>query len=351
MRLKIYIISVLLIFCTDIYAFDKNITQLDIRVGILSDQFTLNGQPTFLLGVSYFDGRNFHQSDLNKLAANGFNLIRIWLDWRTDNFFDENGSWREGAEQDLIGLVDYANSQGLVVDVTILDNNMSFGDSQSKRRQVVQKVVEALKGKTNILFDLVNEHNHIGYNTIVSHGEASLLRSIVKTIDQDRIVTISSTGCHILCGSTIDGLDRTNIQEELNEVKVDVLTTHFLRDDKWARKTGQRVTILKNYLVSIGKNIPIYLQEEDRRSDGTGPDADDFLTAAVQARDAGAAGWIFHTSAGYNLAENDFFKNLDLVEQMVVNELPIRIFGSKNGDSDNIAPSPPKGVNVTVDSK
>ena len=54
-------------------------------LGISGDNFTINGTPTFLLGVSYFDALDWRTSDLDGLHARGFNLIRIFLDWKTDN--------------------------------------------------------------------------------------------------------------------------------------------------------------------------------------------------------------------------------------------------------------------------
>jgi len=302
-------------------------SQSGISLGISGDRFTLNGQPTFLLGVSYFDARSHHKSDLNNLAKKGFNLIRIWLDWRDNPFFNTDGNWRRGAEQDLIDLIDFANSLGLVVDVTILDGNMSFGDSQSKRRQAVLNVTEALKGKTNVLFDLVNEHDSTNDNKIpVSHSELNELRDLVKSIDSDRIVTVSSGTNHILSGN--DNLQENNVDEEVSIAQVDVLTPHLTRDSDWSMMTGHRVRKIKDYLSTIGRNIPVYLQEEARRGhSGLDPSKEEFLTAAVQARNAGAAGWVFHTDAGFNLAERSFFEGLDSIERAVVDELPCHIFG------------------------
>ncbi|MFB3042499.1 MAG: hypothetical protein ACE1ZS_11965, partial [Candidatus Poribacteria bacterium] len=66
---------------------DSNISQpllaqSNLVLGAADDRFTINNIPAFLLGASYFDGRNYHESDLIALSAKGFNLIRVWLDWR-----------------------------------------------------------------------------------------------------------------------------------------------------------------------------------------------------------------------------------------------------------------------------
>ncbi len=100
------------------------------------------------------------------------------------------------------------------------------------------------------------------------------------------------------------------------------LTPHFSRYGDWSNLTGERVETLKDYLDSIGRNIPVYLQEEARRGwNDMYPSADDFKTAASQARDSGAAAWVFHTSAGYELDDKSFFDALDSVEKEVIDEL------------------------------
>ncbi len=303
------------------------LAQSNLVLGISGDRFTINDAPTFLLGVSYFDGRNYHESDLVTLSAKGFNLIRVWLDWREDSYLDEKGNWLSGADQDLLRLVDFANTQGLIVDIAILDKNAAFGNSESSRNQAVQNVANLLKNKTNVLFDLANEHDTSGFVLQLTHSDAANLSAMVKQIDPDRLVTISSTGCHIIC-TDVNNVDTGNIRAEIDEVNVDVFTPHFLRGNDWAEKMGPRLTAIKNYLQSINKSIPVYLQEESRRKDNTGPAKDEFFKAAEDAVNLGAAAWIFHTAAGFSLKDSAFFDNLDSTEQAVIDELSSRIFGS-----------------------
>lgn len=322
---------------------DALFAQANTRLGIAGDKFTINGSPTFLLGVSYFDGRNYHESDLVSLRAKGFNLIRVWLDWRTDHYFDDNGNWLSGADQDLVRLADFANASGLVVDVTILDNNAPFGTNESKRTRAVQNVTTLLKDRPNVFFDVANEHDHPGFVTPIEHSIGAELVSLVKQIDPDRIVTISSTGCHVICGTDISNIGKNNVKEEIDQVKVDVLTPHFLRSDTWADKLARRLSAVKSHLQSLNKNIPIYLQEENRRKNNTGPSKDDFFKAVRDAVNGGAAGWIFHTAAGFTLQSNTFFDNLDPTEREVVDELGNRLPGST---VDRVAPASPRNVKV-----
>src|SRR5207244_12015875 len=118
----------------------------------------VNGQQKFLLGVSYFDASNWRTSDLDDLAARRINLIRIWLDWGTAgdgrSFFDGSGALVQGSK--LLSLVRAANSRGIVVDVTILDPGLTFTDVN----RALQEVATALRDEPNVLFDVMNEHDH-----------------------------------------------------------------------------------------------------------------------------------------------------------------------------------------------
>jgi hypothetical protein len=76
-------------------------------------------------------------------------------------------------------------------------------------------------------------------------------------------------------------------------------------------------------LQSRGLSLPIYLQEEARRGhSGLDPLEGEFVQAASEAVGAGAAAWIFHTDAGFDLAASTFFDALDPVEAIVVDTLP-----------------------------
>jgi hypothetical protein len=71
----------------------------------------------------------------------------------------------------------------------------------------------------------------------------------------------------------------------------------------------------------------VFLQEEARRGhSGLNPAATEFLDAALKARDAGAAGWIFHTDAGFDLSgSRTFFGNLDAEERRAVDRLASQV--------------------------
>jgi len=78
---------------------------------------------------------------------------------------------------------------------------------------------------------------------------------------------------------------------------------------------------LRAALDRAGRQLPIYLNEE-RREDGGAPlGADSYGQAIDQARRAGAAGWLFHTAAGFELAKTPFLDALTLEERAALGRL------------------------------
>lgn len=54
-------------------------------LGSRNSQFTINGEPAFLLGISYYGGlgasEDFVRQDLDDLQRHGFNWLRVWATW------------------------------------------------------------------------------------------------------------------------------------------------------------------------------------------------------------------------------------------------------------------------------
>ena len=298
-------------------------------LGISADRFTVNGATKFLLGLSYFDALGWKVSDLDGLQSRGFNLIRIWLDWgiwtdRSRSFFNEDGSMKNA--QTILDLVRAAAARGIVVDVTILNScSVQGGECASSGFQnmeiaktAIKNAVNLLRSEPNVFFDIVNERD-----TDVGIWTNSVMTDLVnaaKQQDANAIITFSHTG------DLDDGSGA--MDAELN-TGIHLVAPHYRRTTGWYDQTDQRVNATKGYLASVGRKIPVYLQEEQRRGFHTVPTyvvedhpKEEFFQAAREAMNSGAAGWVFHTAAGFELSDTrSIFENLDNVEREVVDGL------------------------------
>lgn len=315
-------------------------------LAVSDDKFTINGEETFLLGSSYFDAKDWSESDFQYLSENGFNLIRIWLDWMGsypiipsdwrdyDGYFENDGTINSANQADLLNLVRTAKGHGIVVDVTIMQPR-SFGGNLDLRENAVRSTVSLLKDETNVFFDILNEYTCAGAPKFpLNDLEVNQLIIAGRSEDPGAIFT-ASFGAGMV-------MDLNRIADLVTITDVDLLAIHLGRTCDWGVDTGVRVTQLKNHLQSIGKNIPIYLQEPQRRgwktpdcSDFRGgedynpphPYKADFLTAANRAVKSGAASWVFHSYASYILDDEDLYDNFDDIEKAVVQEIRYAAFG------------------------
>ena len=98
-------------------------------------------------------------------------------------------------------------------------------------------------------------------------------------------------------------------------VGVDLVAAHLPRTDDWAAATGARVRALRAVLDKAGRSVPIYLNEERRADDGKPLGAASYARAVTEARSAGAAGWVFHTTAGFELTKTAFLDAISADER------------------------------------
>ena len=305
--------------------YQVRMAQTGVSLGVSGDKFTINGTPTFLLGVSFFDAINETagnlDSDLQYLQNNHFNLIRVWADWQWQEPFEStqgdshccrnstvydtgkrDGSLNNTRFNQLINVIDQAANRGIVVEVVITDFNPSFyngGDTAAQRlekhKTAARNITQALSGKTNVFFDLMNEHDNDGtdYLPFPNHADIKQIADAVASVDSSRIVTVSNRGRNSENSSQIQG--------EVSTVGVDAYTPHFDRGGVWYDLTDDRVNSVRGILQGMNpaRNIPIYLSEEANYPDGGSQT--NFVTAAINAKNAGAAGWNFHQTYGFHL--------------------------------------------------
>ena len=292
----------------------------------------LDGRPAFLTGVSVFDALGTvapRDADLDALKSWGVNTVRVWAHWH-EPIYQSDGTLTAGGQARLLALVRRLQSRGLILELVLLRPGQLPGQpfpvfaSEAARARAVEAVTLALRPFRNVLFDLYNEHDHP--DGPITHAAARALRDKVKAIDGGRLVTISSTEYHLVSPpGEIDDARARNVREEASHdagsVAVDMVAPHFPRTEDWAAATATRIRAVRGVLDRIGSHVPIYLSEE-RRADGSAriqPSA--YQLALANARSAGAAGWVFHTAAGFELKKTAFLDALATEERAALQTL------------------------------
>jgi hypothetical protein len=297
---------------------------------VADTRFLLDGRPTFLFGVSLFDALGPappRVADLNALGEWGVNTIRVWAHWN-EPIYQADGALTSTGRERLLTLVKRLQGRRMVLELVLLRPGQLPGQpyaifsSEAARLRAVTEMTAALRDYRNVLFDLYNEHDH--GDGPISHEDARALRDAVKAADPARIVTISSTGGHLGGGrSTVDA--GQNLREEAGQgpqaVYVDVVAPHFPRTGDWDAATDARVRAVRAQLDTLGRQIPIYLNEEQRTDTDTIVPPEAYRRAITAAMQAGAAGWVFHTAAGFALEQRPFLDALTPNEREALPQL------------------------------
>lgn len=294
--------------------------------------FQVDGRQTFLLGVSLFDALGQappQDQDLDALRDWGVKVVRVWAHW-SEPIYRADGTLSAQGRSRLLQLASRLQARRLALELVLLRPGQLSGQgaavfsSDTARLRAVASITSALRDYRNVLFDLYNEHDHPGGP--ISHAYARTLRDAVKATDPARMVTISSTAHHLI---SVDGQVRGNEARHLREevgrepdaVAVDIVAPHFPRTQDWAASTGARIGAVRAALDRLGRVLPIYLNEERRAEPPAAVTVEAYLRACAEARQAGAAGWVFHTSAGFALRERPFLGALGPDERAALGRL------------------------------
>ena len=304
-------------------------------LGIDGSRFTLNGKPTFLLGLSYYGAlgarEDFIRRDLDDAKRYGFNWLRVWATWESFgndvSAVDSRGQPRQPFMDRLKWLVAECDHRGLVVDVTLtrgkrLSDATPVGhlpDVESHQR-AVETVVNALKQHRNWYLDVANEHD-VRDERYVPLAELKDLREAVRRIDASRLVTASFGGHE---------LGERDVRDALVTAGLDFLSPHRPRNSESPAETEARTRECHTLMMQIGRVVPVHYQEPFSRGyAGWEPTAADFLTDLRGAVTGGAAGWCFHNGSqgdapnkeprrSFDLRNKRLFDQLDAGEQKVV---------------------------------
>jgi len=308
-------------------------------LGVRGSQFTVNGTPTFLFGLSYYGGLGasdeFIRRDLEDAQRAGFNWIRIWATWASFSndvsAVDTEGRPREEFLSKLGRIVRFCDDRAMIVDISLSRGNGVSGpprlQSLEAHLRAVHSLVTALKPLRNWYLDLSNERN-IRDKRFTSFDDLKALRRRVRKLDPERLVTASHAG----------DLTRDDVREYLLNVGVDFLTPHRPRDAGSANETARLTKYYLDAAKELGRVAPLHYQEPFRRGFGQyEPVASDFITDARNAKENGAAGWCFHNGdnrsaadgrprRSFDLRDRRLFDALDEEERKAVEELG-KVFG------------------------
>ncbi len=299
-------------------------------LGVQGSQFTINGKPTFLLGISYYGALGAPEDgirrDLDDMARYGFNWMRVWATWgafeNDVSAVNEKGEPREPFLKKLEWLVAECDRRGLIVDVTVTRGKSGGGSvpNFSAHQRAVETIIKALKPHRNWYLDLANERD-VRDARFVSIRELKTLRDLARRLDAALPVTASFGG---------HDLSKDDVRELNLEVGADFLSVHRPRNAKSPRQTEARTREVLKMTKELGHAVPVHHQEPFRRGYGNWePTADDFLTDLKGAVAGGAAGWCFHNGSqrrgpdqqprrSFDMRKKRLFDQLDPEEQKVV---------------------------------
>lgn len=305
-------------------------------LGIAGTQFTVNGKPAFLHGISYYGAlgakEEFIRQDLEDMQRFGFNWIRVWANWRAFEadaaaVDGEGRSVAEGMER-LKRLVAECDRRGIIVDVTFSRGNGVSGSPRLQtleaHQRAVETVIESLKPWGNWYLDLSNERN-IRDSRYTSFEDLKALRELARRMNPRLLVTASQGG----------DISRDELRKYLEVARVDFVTPHRPRDAGSPAQTADNARKLLARMNELGRVVPVHYQEPFRRGYGNWqPKAGDFVADLRGAITGGAAGWCFHNGderaardglprRSFDLRENRLFDQLDPEERQAVEQLKV----------------------------
>ena len=306
------------------------------ELGIKGNQFTINGKPTFLLGISYYGAlgasKDFIRRDLDDMQKYGFNWFRLWATWGAFNnevsAVDIQGNPREHYLTKLKWLIEECDRRNIIVDVTLSRGNGVTGpvrlQSTEALRRAAKTIVTSLKPYRNWYLDMGNERN-IRDKRFVSTEELAKLRKFIKGLDKNRLVTASYVG----------DIKKDELQKILFQARVDFLAPHRPRHAKSAGQTAAQTKKYFELMKQLGRTVPVHYQEPFRRGftpKRWQPNAEDFLADLKGALESGAAGWCLHNGdqkdkpqskprRSFDMRESRLFDQLDVHEMKFIRQM------------------------------
>ncbi|MDO9254702.1 MAG: nitrilase-related carbon-nitrogen hydrolase [Bacteroidales bacterium] len=292
------------------------------ELGIKGTQFTINGIPTFLYGISYYAGlgasEEFILKDLADIKEHGFNWIRLWANWNGFNndvsAVDSIGNPREPFFMKLKWIVSECDRQGIIVDVSLTRGKDNAGprlQTLDSHRRAVEAIVKLLKPYKNWYLDLANERD-VKDQRFVSFEELKQLCETAKQIDSGLLVTASAG----------NDINRDDLREYLQTVHVDFICPHRPRNTGSIEQTQAKTLEYLAWMKEMGRMLPVNYQEPFRRGYTTWqPKAGDFVADLLNAKTGGAAGWCFHNGGQRDQVDEKPRRSFDMSEKRLFDQL------------------------------
>jgi len=291
-------------------------------LGIEGTRFTLNGKPTFLLGLSYYAGlsasEEFIRRDLDDAQRHGFNWLRVWATWgmfdTNVSAVDDEGRPREPFYGRLKWLLAECDRRGMVIDVTLTRGAGAPGNAAGgpipnfqAHQRTVETLVTALKPYRNWYLDLANERD-VRDARYVPVDELKTLREQVRRLDPQRLVTASYMP--------------EDMREPLRTIGLDFITPHRERHAQSPGQTEAHTRACLAAMKEAGRVAPVHYQEPFRRAYGDWePVAADFLADLRGAVAGGAAGWCLHNGQQANAPDKQPRRSFDMRERRLFDQL------------------------------
>lgn len=294
-------------------------------MSVAGAQFTLDGKPTFLLGISYYGALGASDGtvrlDLDDMRRDGFNWVRVWATWTSGgedvSAVNPDGSPRRPHLDRLRKLVEACDARGMVVDVTLSreasPNRPARLKTPDEHRRAVETLVTELRPLRNWYLDLSNERN-VRDGRFTAHEELKALRQRVREMDPKRLVTASHS---------------SGDDELLNEVEtyvksdaLDFLAPHRPREAGSPEQTEAATGLFLKKMKELGRVVPVHYQEPFRRGYADwNPSADDYLTDLRGAVRGGAAGWCLHNGDQRTSKDHRPGRSFDLRQRRLYDQL------------------------------
>jgi hypothetical protein len=306
------------------------VASAQMTLSVQNNYFLVNGQPKFLVFISYFDALDSAnpRADFQYFRAIGIDGIRVFPNWWTwnngtfagDTLMRPDGSLEPTTVQRMRTLLDTAQQEGLIVDISFSAETVSWNNTGDQGgpngpaqlnydylRVAMIAAAQQFIGYRGVLFDLQNESNiHGPLGSALNNAQVAQLKQDVHNVDPNRIVTASmSQDWNVLNSGQATLIDQ-RVQTGLN-----VVAYHEPRDVNQFYTLSRAQAVISRLAVH-GK--PVYLQEPIRWRQFTNlPEyqitAAQFREAVNNAKRAGAAAWCFHQHEGWSVRPEGFYLN------------------------------------------